>query len=205
MVKEQSCYNFNMLKKGFTLIELLVVIAIVALLSSVVLASVSNARMKARDVKRISDFRQIKIALELYFDANGYYPKTNCGWDCNGYRVSYLKDNTVDGLFSSWDYLATDLKPYISNLPIDPINSSCAPFISSNCYSYMYGNVGRITHRNTYDLWTLLETPNHPLSCKYQKYRWAEGQYTNTFGVCAESAGPYSGIYPSQSYVVSNE
>jgi general secretion pathway protein G len=59
--------------RGFTLIELLVVIAIIGILSSVVLASLNSARTKARDTRRISDIKQIQIALELYFDANGKY------------------------------------------------------------------------------------------------------------------------------------
>ncbi len=61
-------------KKGFTLIELLVVIAIIGILSSVVLASLNSAREKARDGKRISDVKQIQLALELYFDDFGGYP-----------------------------------------------------------------------------------------------------------------------------------
>lgn len=63
-------------QKGFTLIELLVVIAIIGILSSVVLASLSTARQKSRDAKRISDIGQIQLALELYFDANQSYPST---------------------------------------------------------------------------------------------------------------------------------
>ena len=63
-------------KKGFTLIELLVVIAIIGILSSVVLASLSTARQKSRDAKRISDLGQIQLALELFFDANQSYPRT---------------------------------------------------------------------------------------------------------------------------------
>ncbi len=55
---------------GFTLIELLVVIAIIGILSSVVLASLNSARLKSRDARRISDVAQMKIALELYADAN---------------------------------------------------------------------------------------------------------------------------------------
>lgn len=61
-------------KKGFTLIELLVVIAIIGILSSVVLASLNSARTKARDARRVSDIKQIQLALELYADANSKYP-----------------------------------------------------------------------------------------------------------------------------------
>lgn len=61
-------------QKGFTLVELLVVIAIIGILSSVVLANLNTARQKARDVKRISDVKQLQLALALYFDAISRYP-----------------------------------------------------------------------------------------------------------------------------------
>ena len=65
-------------KKGFTLIELLVVIAIIGVLASVVLASLNNARKKSRDARRITDIKQVQLALELYFDgqASPSYPDT---------------------------------------------------------------------------------------------------------------------------------
>ena len=62
--------------RGFTLIELLVVIAIVGILSSVILASLSTARQKSRDAKRITEITQIGKALELYFDGKQSYPST---------------------------------------------------------------------------------------------------------------------------------
>ena len=65
--------------RGFTLIELLVVIAIIGILSSVVLASLNSARKKGRDARRISDMKQIQLALELYYDNNASeYPDAVC-------------------------------------------------------------------------------------------------------------------------------
>ena len=61
-------------QRGFTLIELLVVIAIIGILSSVVLASLNSARTKARDTKRVSDIKQIQLALEMYYDSDSKYP-----------------------------------------------------------------------------------------------------------------------------------
>ena len=68
-------YSLNA-SSGFTLIELLVVIAIIGILSSVVLASLNSARTKARDTRRVSDLKQIQVALELYYDATSKYPQS---------------------------------------------------------------------------------------------------------------------------------
>lgn len=77
---------------GFTLIELLVVIAIIGILSSVVLASLNSAREKSRDARRISDIKQIQLALELYFDSNSEYPDTIAALETSG----DLPDEPVD-------------------------------------------------------------------------------------------------------------
>ena len=61
-------------QKGFTLIELLVVIAIIGILATIVLVSLNTARSKARDTRRVSDLRQIALALEMYYDDNSTYP-----------------------------------------------------------------------------------------------------------------------------------
>lgn len=64
-------------RQGFTLIELLVVIAIIGILSSVVLASLNSARIKARDAKRIADAKQVRTALDMYYNDNDQqYPAT---------------------------------------------------------------------------------------------------------------------------------
>lgn len=55
-------------KKGFTLIELLVVIAIIGLLSSIGSVAMGPARKNARDTRRMSDIRQINLAMEMCYD-----------------------------------------------------------------------------------------------------------------------------------------
>lgn len=61
-------------KKGFTLIELLVVVALIALLSSVILASLSSVKAKARDARRIQDINTLEKTLAFYNSDNQMYP-----------------------------------------------------------------------------------------------------------------------------------
>jgi prepilin-type N-terminal cleavage/methylation domain-containing protein len=61
------------INKGFTLIELLVVISVIALLSSIILASLSTAKKRANDTKVRAQLVQAKTAVELYISINGGY------------------------------------------------------------------------------------------------------------------------------------
>jgi len=87
--------------RGFTLIELLVVIAIIGILSAVVLTSLNSARQKARDARRISDLKQIQLALELSYDANGSYPTAldTTSIVTPGYMAALPQDPTDDTAF----------------------------------------------------------------------------------------------------------
>lgn len=68
---------------GFTLIELLVVIAIIGVLSSVVLASLSVARERARNASYLAQIREYQKALALHYSVQGSYPG-NATWGCIG-------------------------------------------------------------------------------------------------------------------------
>ncbi len=74
------------------MIELLVVIAIIGILASVVLASLNKARKQGRDARRVSDIKQLQLALELYFDSGRRYPATLAELVVNGAISSVPKD-----------------------------------------------------------------------------------------------------------------
>ncbi|TSC63604.1 MAG: general secretion pathway protein G [Parcubacteria group bacterium Athens0416_74] len=96
-------------KRGFTLIELLVVIAIIGMLSSVVLSSLNGARKKARDARRLADFKQLQTALELYYSDNTAYPESvtqaNISTALSGLAPAYMAAIPEDPLGGSYHYV----------------------------------------------------------------------------------------------------
>lgn len=144
-------YTYILLKKqgrGFTLIELLVVIAIIGILSSIVMVSLTTARSKARDARRIVDVKTIQLALEQYYGENLVYPTS-------------VYSTSAKGLNE------TGKAVYLATVPTDP-NSTVACVTSGNtsgkqasCYIYVALSAAGGASCDQYHLGATLELSNN--------------------------------------------
>jgi len=120
---------------GFTLVELMVVIATIALLASIILISLNNARIKGRDTRRISDIHQLTTALELYFNQNFGYP------------VQTVTAKTIPGAF---------VGTFVSQLPVSPLppdSATCAAAATGGINNdYLYTSATGATYSLTFCL-----------------------------------------------------
>lgn len=107
----------KILKKdgGFTLLELLIVIVIIGILAVLIVPNLTAGPKRARDAQRKSDLRNVKTALESYFNDNNVYP--------NAANYAALSTSLVPGLIKALPadpkagnpvYTYTSASPYSS-------------------------------------------------------------------------------------------
>lgn len=129
-----------MKKAGFTLIELLVVIAIIGILSTATVVNLNVAKAKARDARRLSDMKNILLAIQIYYENNGQYPPVGGVFACgciagvgclhtgySGYGENFLPSLVIAGI--------------MGKVPVDPIiNETNHP--GDYCYGYFRFGAG---------------------------------------------------------------
>jgi prepilin-type N-terminal cleavage/methylation domain-containing protein len=115
--------------RGFTLIELLVVIAIIAILISLLLPAVQQAREAARRTQCRNNMKQIGLAFHNYHDVHGMFAKSVAGLNAAGTGAS-LDITSVQ----SW---RTAILPFIDQSAVyNQIDLLTSPYDSSGDEPY---------------------------------------------------------------------
>ncbi len=148
--------------RGFTLVELLVVVAIIALLVSILLPALGQARKQAKKLVCSSNMRQIGIAINAYtIDSKNHLPPSSCRIsDPDQYWLKVLSDY-IDGQllfhcpsdkannFVDWD------KPLIKQKDKRYSSFSVNALLDPVCYRYGHS-------ANSYNL---VDKIRRPMSC----------------------------------------
>ena len=169
--------------RGFTLIELLVVLSIIAVLSTIIFAGVAQARVKARDSKRIQEIHQIDLAVQLYIvDHGGAAPtlgSNNCTIAAGSSLTSSSAANCIADFNSAnsssvaaWTLFQADIGKYMPKIPTD----ACPTCAANLGYVYVAPAVLQ------YHCVVLSDSTcqRMPTSSSYQLYATMESQGTQS-------------------------
>ncbi|NCN25647.1 hypothetical protein COT94_03100 [Candidatus Falkowbacteria bacterium CG10_big_fil_rev_8_21_14_0_10_37_14] len=114
---------------GFTLLETLVIVVVVGVLASLATVSLSSARGRALDIKRLSEIRQLQNALDRYLNEYDFYPTDN-------------------QIIPGQPFLSSDgFKTYMAKVPMNPKSRSGGGCPDKE-YVYRQGTEGKTYNIN---------------------------------------------------------
>lgn len=139
---------FSLLRKknysrGFTLVELLVVITMIGILTSLLIVFINPSKQlqKAKDIKRVQDFKQIQSALDTYYNDNNCYPATF------SFNTSFQQGSAI----------------YMKNVPQD---QDCAS--GGSCYQYVTDTTSICPQWNVL-FSKIVNKPTNSISCALEQ------------------------------------
>ncbi len=104
------------------MLEYFVVFSVVVLMITVSFLALQGILAEARDSHRVGDIATLQSALEMYYSDYGAYPQI--GW--------------ANSSATSWIALVKALHPYITAVPLDPINDSAERVERTGGFNYSY-------------------------------------------------------------------